>query len=251
MTDYDRTDIPAGYDRGRDHGAELLALWMDAIASHLDAAPRRILDLGCGTGRFSDALAVRFDAEVTGLDPSQKMLDRAREKRCEGTVRYQLARAEAMPLRSGSIDVIFMSMSFHHFADHGAAANECRRVLHKGGTVFVRTGSREQITSYPYYPFIPASHPILEEVLPACATVREVFEGAGFRMTALDLIPQTIASSWAAYADKLAAGADSVLARLDQADFERGVDAVRQHGLRAEDQAVVEPIDFFVFVPER
>ena len=34
--DYDLTDIPAVYDRGRDHGPEVLNLWMQAIESHLE-----------------------------------------------------------------------------------------------------------------------------------------------------------------------------------------------------------------------
>ncbi len=53
--DYDLTDIPAGHDRGREHGPEFLNLWMTKIESHLEG--RRItdiLDLGSGTGRFSD-----------------------------------------------------------------------------------------------------------------------------------------------------------------------------------------------------
>jgi len=58
MTDYDKTDIPAGYDRARDHGPEVTDLWMRAVATHLEGhATTHILDLGCGTGRFSEALA--------------------------------------------------------------------------------------------------------------------------------------------------------------------------------------------------
>src|SRR5262245_31022659 len=44
-------------------------------------APRRILEVGCGTGRNLAELAHRFiDAEVTGLDVSPEMLGRARAK---------------------------------------------------------------------------------------------------------------------------------------------------------------------------
>jgi ubiquinone/menaquinone biosynthesis C-methylase UbiE len=75
MTDYDRTDIPAAYDRARDHGPEMLDLWMNAIAVHLaDQSITHILDLGCGTGRFSKRWPCEFNAEVIGLDPSVKML---------------------------------------------------------------------------------------------------------------------------------------------------------------------------------
>ena len=80
--DYDLTTIPDAYDRGRDHGPEVLNLWMSVIESHLaGGSVSMILDLGCGTGRFSDSLASRFGARVVGLDPSEKMLDQARRKR--------------------------------------------------------------------------------------------------------------------------------------------------------------------------
>jgi ubiquinone/menaquinone biosynthesis C-methylase UbiE len=108
VTDYDRTDIPAAYDRGRELAPETLAVWMQALATHLDQPPRRILDLGCGTGRFSDSLAVHFDAEVMGVDPSFKMIEAALQKPRSGRVYYQLGRAEALPLRTGCIDLIFV-----------------------------------------------------------------------------------------------------------------------------------------------
>jgi hypothetical protein len=49
--DYDLTDIPAAYDRGRSHGPEALSLWMNAVSVHVRGkAIGTILDLGCGTG---------------------------------------------------------------------------------------------------------------------------------------------------------------------------------------------------------
>lgn len=246
VTDYDRTTIPATYDRGRDHGPEVVDLWMTAIAAQLERAPVRILDLGCGTGRFSDALAVRFQAEVIGLDPSALMLAQALGKARDGRVRYGRARAEALPLPPSSIDVVFVSMSLHHFGDHALAASECRRVLREDGRVFIRTGSREQMKVYPYYPFFPGSHAILERVLPDCAAIRQVFEASGLAMTSHRLITQTISRDWATYIEKLAAGADSVLAQLDPGEFAYGLTAMRKHARRAVD-AVVEPIDLLVF----
>jgi SAM-dependent methyltransferase len=68
---YDLTNIPVAYDRGRDHGPEVLELWMDVLASTLGTdRVSTIVDLGCGTGRFSEGLARRFDACVVGIDPS-------------------------------------------------------------------------------------------------------------------------------------------------------------------------------------
>src|SRR4029079_5633118 len=106
---YDLTNIPAAYDRGRDHGPEFLELWMNVLASTLGAdRVNTIVDLGCGTGRFSEGLARRFDACVVGIDPSAKMWAQAREKRRLARVHYQRGNAEAIPLGSGAADVIFM-----------------------------------------------------------------------------------------------------------------------------------------------
>lgn len=246
--DYDATDIAATYDRGRDHGPEFLDLWMNVVASHVkDQDTKRILDLGCGTGRFSEALAVYFDAEVIGIDPSKKMLEQARSKPSRSRVRYESGRGESIPLPDNSADLIFMSMIFHHFDNPTLAARECRRVLTEDGTAILRAGTCERISSYPYVEFFPESRPILEEVLPTNTFVREIFEAAGFRVVTLELVTQEIAPSYAAYAEKLAAGADSVLAKLSSSDFDAGMEALRAHAAQGDDEAVFEPIDVFVF----
>jgi ubiquinone/menaquinone biosynthesis C-methylase UbiE len=246
--DYDVTDIAVTYDRARNHGPEVLNFWMDLVSSHVEGQRiRTILDLGCGTGRFSEALAVRFDAEVVGIDPSKTMLEQARNKPRDRRIRYELGRGESIPLPDNSVDLIFMSMVFHHFDNPRLAARECRRVLRNGATGFLRAGTRERISSYPYVDFFPQSRPILEECLATSAFVSDVFEAAGFRSVTLEVTTQEIAPSYAAYAEKLALGADSVLARLSPSEFAAGMDALRSHAARIDDQAVFEEIDIFVF----
>jgi ubiquinone/menaquinone biosynthesis C-methylase UbiE len=221
---------------------------MNVVSSHVgDQRIKTILDLGCGTGRFSEALAIHFDAEVIGIDPSKTMLEQARRKLRDRRIRYEPGRGESIPLPDNSVDLLFMSMIFHHFEDPRLAARECRRVLRIAAAGFLRAGTRERISSYPYVDFFPESQPILEECLPTNTFIREVFEAAGFRTVSSEVVTQEIAQSYAAYAEKLSAGADSVLARLSQSDFEAGMQALRSHAVRVDDQEVFEPIDVFVF----
>lgn len=98
--------------------------------------------------------------------------------------------------------------------------------------------------SYPYVEFFPACHPILETVLPTAAFIREVFESVGFSTVSSEVVVQTIAPDYVTYAEKLAAGADSVLSQLSPADFQAGIEAIRSH---RSDKPVSEPIDVFVF----
>lgn len=246
--DYDQTSLPAEYDRGRAFSKEQLSLWMEALGERLPGpAPRQILDLGCGTGRFTEALAAHFSGEVTGLDPSVQMLERARGKKRDASVRYLHGAAEAIPLPDSSVDMVFMSMCFHHFLDPQQAARECRRVLRKGGTAVVRNGTRERINDYPYVPFFPSSRAILEQVLPDHDKLRHIFGAAGFWLAHSAAIRQVVCPNWDAYADRLSAGGDSVLARLSADELAAGLRDLRARGSQHPAQAVEESIDLFVF----
>ena len=75
MTNYDSTEIPAAYDRARDHGPEVINLWMRTIAAHVDdRSITRILDLGCGTGRFSEALAENARRAIADVEESRPLV---------------------------------------------------------------------------------------------------------------------------------------------------------------------------------
>lgn len=245
VVDYDRTAIPETYDRGHDHGAAVLDLWMRTIAAHIDV-PRahRILDLACGTGRFAPPLASHFGATVIGLDPSMKMLQVAARK-CPG-VPLLAAAGEALPLQSATLDVIFMSMVFHHFSDAAAVARECARVLRPGGRVCVRTITADQIANYPYVPFFPATQALLERRLPTQAATRAVFESAGLTTLFTSVVVQEIARDFREYADKIAAGADTTINSLAAGEIAAGLTAMRAARTT---QPIIEPIDFLVFTP--
>ncbi len=247
--DYDRTDIPATYDRGHDHGDAVLDQWMTLMAGHANpAGVRTVLDLACGTGRFAPSLASRFDATVVGLDPSFKMLRLAQAK-CSAHEGVMLAGGvgETLPFRSQSIDLVFISMGFHHFADPMAVGRECARVLRRGGQVCVRTITRDQIANYPYFPFFPGIGPVLERRLPSVEESCRPFEAAGLRRRFAGAVVQQIADSYAAYADKLSSGADTSLACLDPNEFAAGLEAIRKRHAATAPAAITEPIDFMVF----
>jgi ubiquinone/menaquinone biosynthesis C-methylase UbiE len=246
--DYDSTTIPAAYDLARSLTLEVLDLWMNTIALCAgQSSIRAVLDLGCGTGRFSQALASRFAADVIGIDPSAKMLEQARTKSQGPRVLYTRGRGEEIPLCCRSVDLVFMSMVFHHFKKPALVARECVRVLRDGGFVFLRAGTLERVSSYPYVPFFPGSVPIMHRILVASQSVRNTFESVGLRTIEAGVLVQQVAPTHGAYAERIAAGGDSVLAELDPLEFETGLIALRAHAARIDPKVVTEPIDFFAF----
>jgi ubiquinone/menaquinone biosynthesis C-methylase UbiE len=247
--DYDKTNLPASYDRGRSRSPEVLARWMEAVAELLagDGTPPRILDLGCGTGRFSLPLRARFGPRVIGADPSLKMLRQARSKVEASAIPCVAARGEDLPLADGSVDLVFMSMVFHHLRDPARTVRECHRALRSDGSVFLRAGIAEGIPTYAQSPFFPAAVPIMERVLGRAADIVQVFRAAGFHADDWRILEQELAPTHAAYAEQLEAGGDSVLAQLDPSEMEAGLAALRAYAREIDPRPVTEVIDFFYF----
>jgi ubiquinone/menaquinone biosynthesis C-methylase UbiE len=215
---------------------------------HIDrAAISLVIDLGCGTGRFTELLAAHFGVQVIGIDPSEKMLDQARRKPAAGNVVYRQAAAEALPLADGCADLVFMSMVYHHLIDPPAVARECHRVLRQGGYTCIRNGTRE--SDFPHRHFFPALRALIDADLPSRRVIQCVFAGGGFTPVVHQVVTQVTATNWPSFTEKSALPADSFLARLSDDDFQRGMAALQTPG-NAIDQndPVTEEIDWFVFL---
>jgi SAM-dependent methyltransferase len=246
--DYDQTTMPSAYDDGRGYRPAVLAFWLNTIAAplagqHIDD----ILDLGCGTGRYTAALAAHFSARAVGVDPSEKMLAEARRKGGQN-VRFLRGSGETVPLADASVDMVFMSMVFHHFCSPQKAAEECHRVLREGGVACLRAGATDRIDGYPYVPFFPDVRPLLSKDLQSVAFIEATFKEAGFHRTHHEVARSEVAASWTEYADKLAHRADSILIQLTDVAFGAGLAALRDYARQAlRVEPVIEPVDFFVF----
>jgi trans-aconitate 2-methyltransferase len=104
-------------------------------------APRpgeRILDLGCGTGRLTAAVAERTGALVVGADRSAAMLTRAAAQPTGRTV-FLLADGTALPFAE-AFDAVFSTATFHWISDHDALFVELHQALRPGGRLIAQWG---------------------------------------------------------------------------------------------------------------
>jgi ubiquinone/menaquinone biosynthesis C-methylase UbiE len=247
--DYDTTTMPAVYDAGRGYSRQTLDMWLAAIEAAAGGSRRieAILDLGCGTGRYSGALAEHFGAAVTAVDPSEKMLAESRRKNAPNVTCLQ-GHGEQLPLGDGSVDMVFMSMVFHHFADPGQVARECHRVLRPGGVVVLRGASTDQIAGYPYLPFFPRTEQLIRGSIRSVEAMQAPFRAAGFEVSSHEIVMSEVGASWLDYAEKVALRADSILVQLSDEEFAEGLAALRTYAAaQPADQPVIEPVDLLAF----
>ena len=111
---YSEVETARRYDAARSLPPQTKALWLEALKSSVPAREvERVLDLGCGTGRFTAALGEAFGCPAVGVEPSNAMLDVALS-RGEPNVVWKRGQAESIPLESRAVDLVFMSQVFHH-----------------------------------------------------------------------------------------------------------------------------------------
>jgi ubiquinone/menaquinone biosynthesis C-methylase UbiE len=104
----------------------------------------RALDFGCGVGRLTQALALRF-AEVDGVDISAPMIEQARGYSRHGErVRYHQSAAERLPFPDATFDFVFSKIVLQHVALdlQKAYVREFFRVVRPGGLVLFQAMSR-------------------------------------------------------------------------------------------------------------
>ncbi len=113
-------------------------------------ASQRVLDLGCGTGNAA-LLAAARGATVTGVDPAARLLDVARARAIDHglDIAFVLGEAAALPVESGSVDVLLSVFGVIFAPDPITAAAEMARVAAPHGRIvlsaWLPTGAVSQV----------------------------------------------------------------------------------------------------------
>jgi len=110
----------------------------------------RVLDMGCGDGRFLEKLQkIQTHIKLYGVDISENMILTGRKRKIE-SCSFLVGDAESLPYGDNSMDRIYCLNSFHHYPNPQKVARELKRVLKPGGLliigeVYVFPGLREVI----------------------------------------------------------------------------------------------------------
>ncbi len=246
---YDTRDVHLRYPEARKLPPRTVQMWMDRLSQHVSRTRvRRIVDLGCGTGRFTQVLADQFKAEVIAMDLSAKMLRVAREQRASPRVHFVQASAEMIPFAEASVDLVFMSMVYHHLTDRAATFGRIRSILAPGGCCAIRTCSMENLDSFLYQHFFPEARQVdLRRLEPRQSTIDQI-RASGLELSAHETIRQVTADSIPDYVRKIEQRGTSDLEAISDAEFAAGMARFREFAkTQAQEQPIHEELDLLVF----
>jgi SAM-dependent methyltransferase len=218
---YDEADA-AAFEATRQLGDDALGAWRAAIIRYVDPRPGMcLLDLGCGTGSWSQAFREWWPGtDVLAVEPSAAMRARAAVPTLPGD-------AAAIPADDASVDAVWLSTVVHHVADLPAAAREIRRVLRPGGPVLIRSafpGRHEGLTLCRFWPETVTA---LNDHYPGVADVEAAFAASGLTAAGLEAIPQVSAPSLRDAAAGLRREAHTLLQLIGDDAYAKGVERLR------------------------
>jgi SAM-dependent methyltransferase len=202
--------LPAFTFEDADGYERLMGRWSRRLAPQLIAfgglAPgERVLDVGCGTGALTAALAETADlAAITGVDVVAPYVAYARSRNRDPRVSFEQADARALPYADATFDRAFSMLVLLFIPDAGRAVAEMRRV--------VRPGGRVTAAVWDTYAGMPQARLIWD----VAAVLDPALERPLFRpMTA----PGELAAAWRAHG-LVAVEETSLLIRMEFASFE-------------------------------
>ena len=178
-----------------------IGVFRDKLEGLVPLEGRRVLDVGCGDGSFTEALTTGFQ-EVYAIDVQDRWLQPFRD-RCGQDPKFHIFNMSASDISfdSGSFDKVISVETIEHIPDLDGAALEIARVLRANGDLImtcpnrwfpfenhgIRWRGREISGRVPLLPYVPPLHDRMS--LARVFTVRRlkaIFEPCGFELRAVD-----------------------------------------------------------------
>ena len=172
--------IGNNYNETRKADSYLVSRMFDLLSCYEDY---EVLDVGCGTGNYTIELFNK-GLKISGLEPSELMLDVAKEKNQK--INWFLGKAELLPFENESFDAVITTLSIHHLGNLENGFSEIFRILKNGGRFLIFTSTSEQMKNYWLNHYFPEMMKKSISQMPSFETIKNNLERNGFTMETVE-----------------------------------------------------------------
>lgn len=218
-TDYDK--LASAYAQHRRINPAVLG---ELVSSGNITENSKVLEVGCGTGNYVIELNSGTGCQSWGIDPSEQMLLKARER--SRTVNFQLGDGEGLQFSDSFFDLVLSVDVIHHLARRSVFFREAFRMLRPGGRICTVTDS-EQIIRHrePQSVYFPKTVEVELRRYPSIGELRDTMVSEGF----LEIKEKMVKFPYElldiqAYRDR----AFSSLLLISEEDFQRGLERMEK-----------------------
>jgi SAM-dependent methyltransferase len=223
-------EVAPQFDALRLDREQELAVTCDLVARR-HPPPARLLDVGCGTGRYGARLR---DAgfHVTGVDISRAQLQYA-----QGLDVAVCGSADDLPFEPGTFDVCLIALMIHQLSvpTRAKAIAECARVLTPGGLLCIKTCSHADLAARPLATYFPSALAINVARYPDIALLRADLRSGGFRAIAVEATYTEDRVPAATLLGSVNGKHNTTLALLPSAEYESGVEHLKRDLMDCDD----------------
>ncbi|HEU0194603.1 MAG TPA: methyltransferase domain-containing protein [Gaiellales bacterium] len=209
------------YDRLRTAGGRWQELAELAIGEL--GTPSRLLDVGCGTGRFAVFAAERTGARVWGVDPSPEMLAQARARPGGRRIGWKQSVAERLPFRDGWFDAVHLQLVLHLVDDRRRAVGELARVLRAEGRLAAVTFELDHFDGFVLNRYFPSIPRIDRDRFPDPGALVAELRDRGFGAVDRRRISHSTVTPAADMLDRVRGRYISTLRLIDEDEYRRGL----------------------------
>jgi len=217
----DYSNIVEYYDKVRPGPADV---WISTIIELGKIIPDSdVLDIGCGTGRYTTRVAKASGARIYGVDSSIAMLRNALKADKGRTIHWILGDAHSPPLKSDSFDCVYMTMVLHHIEQRDKMLSAIYRILRPGGRCIVATTSHLAIRAHVLRHF-PGATAIDLKRFPTIPNLKNAIRKIGFKNVRSSLIRHDEGEiPLDTYLDMVRSKYISTLSLLSESEFRAGL----------------------------
>lgn len=214
----------ATYDNTREPSSQHIQRFASRVPLLKNTA---VLDFGCGTGNYLNAIQLQYGCHCCGVEPSDGMREIAIRKNPFLDIRS--GNHKDVPFMENTFDFAFLTDVIHHIPDLPAMFSELRRVIKTTGLLCIVTESHDQIQNRLYNAYFPSLPNSERSRYPDIPVIVEAAARCGFDLDEVEILPSFPISVVSERTIRNAAEKNfSMLHYLDDREFETGLQKLRE-----------------------